>query len=102
MPKVSISLSADVAEAIKQEGKSLNEVVKEIVLQHARSKKIELDAEVVCGIVDDVRRRLDDLYGRLASTKETAQPEIYVVIGELRAVLLLVEKMMQCRESEAS
>jgi hypothetical protein len=38
MPKVSISLSKDVANAIKQEGKSLNEVVKEIVLQYAREK----------------------------------------------------------------
>jgi hypothetical protein len=38
MPKVSISLSKDIADAIKQEGKSLNEVVKEIVLQYAREK----------------------------------------------------------------
>jgi hypothetical protein len=38
MPKVSISISNDVAQAIKQEGKSLNEVVKEIVLQYARGK----------------------------------------------------------------
>jgi len=38
MPKVSISLSKDVADAIKQEGKSLNEVVKEIVTAYAREK----------------------------------------------------------------
>ena len=99
MPKVSISLSSEVAEAIKEEGKSLNEVVKEIVLQYARSKKIGLEAEVVCSVVDDVRRRLDDVYRRLADTKMVAQPEIYVIIGELRAVLPLIEKIMRCRES---
>jgi hypothetical protein len=101
MPKVSISLSKDVAEAIKQEGKSLNEVVKEIVLQYVQSKETGLKTVIVCDVVDNVRRRLDDVYRRLADTKMVAQPEIYVTLGELYAVLLLVEKIMRCRESGA-
>jgi len=38
MPKVSISLDRDTAEAIARQGRSLGEVVKEIVLEHARLK----------------------------------------------------------------
>jgi hypothetical protein len=38
MPKVSISLDSETAEKIRREGKSLGEVVKEIVLQYARGK----------------------------------------------------------------
>jgi hypothetical protein len=79
MPKVSISLDRDTAEAIARQGRSLGEVVKEIVLEHARLKSRSRRARVIYKAVYDIIEELakDDL----------DETRVYGVIGQFQALI---------------
>jgi hypothetical protein len=80
MPKVSISLDRETADLLKQNGKSLGEVVKEIVLQYAqRGSRIE-NVGVIYNIAMDIAEQL-----------ESESSNIYSIIGQVRAMIRAME-----------
>ena len=80
LPKVSISLSRDIADSLKQNGKSLGDVVKEIVIQYAqRSSRIE-NPDVIYNIANDIAEQL-----------ESESSNIYSIIGQVRALIKAIE-----------
>jgi hypothetical protein len=79
MPKVSISLDRETAEAIAQQGRSLGEVVKEIVLEHARLKSRSRRARVIYEIVYDI---LDEL-----EKDDLDEARVYGFIGQFQALI---------------
>jgi hypothetical protein len=83
MPKVSISLDSETAEAISQRGKSLGEAVKEIVLEHARRMSRYKSAEVICAIVSDVLKKLE--------SEDLEEVQAYYIIGEIEALIKSAE-----------
>jgi len=79
VPKVSISLDRDTAEAIAQRGRSLGEVVKGIVLEYVRLKSRSRRAGVIYKIVFDVLEELER--GGLDEAR------IYGIIGQFQALI---------------
>jgi hypothetical protein len=78
LPKVSISLSRDIADSLKQNGKSLGEVVKEIVIQYAHRRSFENGA--IYNIAMDIAEQL-----------ENESSNIYIIIGQVRALIRAIE-----------
>jgi hypothetical protein len=82
LPKVSISLSKDIADSLKQNGKSLGEVVKEIVIQYARRCSRIRKADFIYDIIVDINKQL-----------ESESSNIYNLIGQVKAVIKIVETL---------
>jgi len=80
LPKVSISLDRETAEAIAQENKSLGEVVKEIVIQYARRYSRIRKVDFIYDIIVDISKQL-----------ESESSNIYNLIGQVRALIKAVE-----------
>jgi hypothetical protein len=81
LPKVSISLSRDIADSLKQNGKSLNEVVKEIVIQYARRCSRIRKVDFIYDIIVDINKQLE------------SESNIYNLIGQVKALIKMVETL---------
>jgi hypothetical protein len=82
LPKVSISLDRETAEAIAQGNKSLGEVVKEIVLHYARRCSRIRKADFIYDIIVDINKQL-----------ESESSNIYNLIGQVKALIKVVETL---------
>jgi len=82
MPKVSISLDRETAEAISRGNRSLGEVVKEIVLQYASRSSRVREAGVICNIANYIAEQL-----------ESESSNIYSLIGQVKALIKTVETL---------
>jgi len=98
MPKVSISLSSDVAGVLARSGKTLNEKVKEIVLLYVtRSWRILERSDVLCTIALDLLAHIDRYLGE----KDPKPESLYMILAEAK-VLAKIAKDLPLTEGEKS
>jgi hypothetical protein len=94
MPKVSISLSSDVASVLVRSGKTLNEKVKEIVLLYvARSSRILERSDVLHTVALDLLTHIKQYLG-------DPKPEgLYMILAEAK-ILAMIAKDLPLTEGE--
>jgi len=96
MPKVSISLSSDVASILARSGKTVNEKVKEIVLLYvARTSRILERSDVLYTIALDLLAHITQYLGE----KDPKPESLYMILGKAK-VLAKIAKDLPLTEGE--
>jgi hypothetical protein len=98
MPKVSISLSSDVASILARSGKTVNEKVKEIVLLYvAKTSRILERSDVLHTIALDLLKHIIQYLGE----KDPKPGSLYMILAEAK-VLAKIAKDLPLTEGEKS
>jgi len=98
MPKVSISLSSDIASILARSGKTVNEKVKEIVLLYVtRSSRILERSDVLHTIAVDLLAHIIQYLGE----KDPKPESLYMILAEAK-VLAKIAKDLPLTEGEKS
>jgi hypothetical protein len=96
MPKVSISLSSDVASILARSGKTVNEKVKEIVLLYvAKTSRILERSDVLHTIALDLLKHIIQYLGE----KDPKPESLYMILAEAK-VLAKIAKDLPLTEGE--